>query len=84
MALSLALRSMNPSSLYVEIGVWDDQSRLQPIARKEMSIKSGEWTRQSLHFPVPAEQVMVGVFLYLPNKTGERIWFDDARLEPVR
>ena len=77
----MALRSETAISGLLAVGDWPGGRKFRGLAQVLWSLEPGKWSRREVRFRIPAESRKLGVFVYLPNDVGTRVWLDAARLE---
>jgi hypothetical protein len=81
LALAVDLRANRTTTVAVEVL---EMGSFRMLARRHgIELAAGEWSREEVRFPLPADGSSVGLFLYVPEEVGTTLWLDNAALTPL-
>jgi len=83
-AYSVALRAETKVTAVIAIGYWADGSTFHTLAQRSCRLEPRRWARHEVRFQIPPEARSLGLYVYLPNEAGDRVWVDAVRLERVK
>jgi len=84
MEFSVTLRSDSDETIVLEVYEFASETRAVHLARQDVVLKPGAWSRHSIRFRTSAGRERAAIHVYLPTRKGAKVWLDDARLAPAK